>query len=404
MDLNSLETEPQAVILLGETRITLLGTAHVSRQSADKVRELLSSGNYDAVAIELCNSRYQAITNPDNLAKMDLFQVLREGKTSMVMANLALSAYQQKMANELGIEPGAEMKAAIEVADQQSIPVSMIDREIGITLKRIYRNIPWWRKLTLVSALLASSLSNEKVSEDDIEQLKQGDILESALSGLKENERSLFKPLIGERDQYMALRLRSELADSNIKNMLVVIGAGHLKGMQTLLEKIPAPTQQNIQKTLDELNAIPAASRWPKLIPWLIVAAIVAGFAIGFQKSPQMGLGMVIDWVLINGGLSALGAALAWAHPLTIITAFLAAPLTSLNPMIGAGMVTAAMEVFLRKPKVGDFAQLKNDVTNLSGWWKNRVARILLVFFLSSMGSAIGTYVAGFSIFQRLAG
>ena len=404
MDLNSLETEPQAVILLGETRITLLGTAHVSRQSADKVRELLSSGNYDAVAIELCNSRYQAITNPDNLAQMDLFQVLREGKTSMVMANLALSAYQQKMANELGIEPGAEMKAAIEVADQQSIPVSMIDREIGTTLKRIYRNIPWWRKLTLVSALLASSLSNEKVSEDDIEQLKQGDILESALSGLKENERSLFKPLIGERDQYMALRLRSELADSNIKNMLVVIGAGHLKGMQTLLEKTPAPTQQNIQQTLDELNAIPAASRWPKLIPWVIVAAIVTGFAIGFQKSPQMGLGMVIDWVLINGGLSALGAALAWAHPLTIITAFLAAPLTSLNPMIGAGMVTAAMEVFLRKPKVGDFAQLKNDVTKLSGWWKNRVARILLVFFLSSMGSAIGTYVAGFSIFQRLAG
>ncbi|MEE9424874.1 MAG: TraB/GumN family protein [Methylococcales bacterium] len=402
--MNSLETEPQAVILLGETRITLLGTAHVSRQSADKVRELLSSGNYDAVAIELCNSRYQAITNPDNLAQMDLFQVLREGKTSMVMANLALSAYQQKMANELGIEPGAEMKAAIEVADQQSIPVSMIDREIGTTLKRIYRNIPWWRKLTLVSALLASSLSNEKVSEDDIEQLKQGDILESALSGLKENERSLFKPLIGERDQYMALRLRSELADSNIKNMLVVIGAGHLKGMQTLLEKTPAPTQQTIQQTLDELNAIPAASRWPKLIPWVIVAAIVTGFAIGFQKSPQMGLGMVIDWVLINGGLSALGAALAWAHPLTIITAFLAAPLTSLNPMIGAGMVTAAMEVFLRKPKVGDFAQLKNDVTKLSGWWKNRVARILLVFFLSSMGSAIGTYVAGFSIFQRLAG
>lgn len=402
--MNSLATEPQAVILLGETRITLLGTAHVSRQSADKVRELLSTGDYDAVAVELCNSRYQAITNPDNLAKMDLFQVLREGKTSMVMANLALSAYQQKMANELGIEPGAEMKAAIEVADQQSIPVSMIDREIGTTLKRIYRNIPWWRKLTLVSALLASSLSNEKVSEDDIEQLKQGDILESALSGLKENERSLFKPLIGERDQYMALRLRAELADSNIKNMLVVIGAGHLKGMQALLEKTPPPTQQNIQQDLDELNTIPVASRWPKLIPWLIVVAIVTGFAIGFQKSPQMGLGMVIDWVLINGGLSALGAALAWAHPLTIITAFLAAPLTSLNPMIGAGMVTAAMEVFLRKPKVGDFAQLKNDVTRLSGWWKNRVARILLVFFLSSMGSAIGTYVAGFSIFHRLAG
>ncbi len=398
------EIEPQAVILLGETRITLLGTAHVSRQSADKVRELLSSGNYDAVAIELCNSRYQAMSDPDKLAKMDLFQVLREGKTSMVMANLALSAYQQKMANELGIEPGAEMKVAIEVADFQSIPISLIDREIGITLKRIYRNIPWWRRLTLVSALLATSLSNQKVSEEDIEQLKQDDILESALSGLKENDRSLFEPLIGERDQYMVSRLRSELANSTIENMLVVIGAGHLKGMLALLEKTPAPSEHDNQQTLNALNTIPSASRWPKLIPWLIVCAIIAGFAIGFQKSPQMGIDMVIDWVLINGGLSALGAALAWAHPITIITAFLAAPLTSLNPMIGAGMVTAAMEVFLRKPKVGDFSQLKTDVTQWRGWWKNRVARILLVFFLSSLGSAIGTYVAGFSIFHRLTG
>lgn len=398
------EIEPQAVILLGETRITLLGTAHVSRQSAEKVRELLSSGNYDAVAIELCNSRYQAMSDPDKLAKMDLFQVLREGKTSMVMANLALSAYQQKMANELGIEPGAEMKVAIEVADLQSIPISLIDREIGITLKRIYRNIPWWRRLTLVSALLATSLSNQKVSEEDIEQLKQDDILESALSGLKENDRSLFEPLIGERDQYMVSRLRTELVNSDIKNMLVVIGAGHLKGMQALLEKTPAPSEHDNQQTLSALNTVPSASRWPKLIPWLIVCAIVAGFAIGFQKSPQMGIDMVVDWVLINGGLSALGAALAWAHPITIITAFLAAPLTSLNPMIGAGMVTAAMEVFLRKPKVGDFSQLKTDVTQWRGWWKNRVARILLVFFLSSLGSAIGTYVAGFSIFHRLAG
>jgi pheromone shutdown-related protein TraB len=402
--LSNQEIEPQAVILLGETRITLLGTAHVSRQSADKVRELLSSGNYDAVAIELCNSRYQAMSDPDKLAKMDLFQVLREGKTSMVMANLALSAYQQKMANELGIEPGAEMKVAIEVADFQSIPISLIDREIGITLKRIYRNIPWWRRLTLVSALLATSLSNQKVSEEDIEQLKQDDILESALSGLKENDRSLFEPLIGERDQYMVSRLRSELANSTIENMLVVIGAGHLKGMLALLEKTPAPSEHDNQQTLNALNTIPSASRWPKLIPWLIVCAIIAGFAIGFQKSPQMGIDMVVDWVLINGGLSALGAALAWAHPITIITAFLAAPLTSLNPMIGAGMVTAAMEVFLRKPKVGDFAQLKTDVTQWRGWWKNRVARILLVFFLSSLGSAIGTYVAGFSIFHRLAG
>ena len=401
--MNNTSIEPQAEILLGETRITLLGTAHVSRQSAETVRTLLSSGEFDAVAVELCNSRYQVLNNPDNLAKMNLFQVLREGKTSMVMANLALSAYQQKMANELGIEPGAEMKVAIEIADQKSIPISFIDREIGITLKRIYRNIPWWKRLALMSGLLATALSDEKVSEDDIEQLKQGDMLESALSSLKEKDRSLFKPLIGERDQFMVARLRSELEDSTIKNMLVVIGAGHLAGMKALLEEQPEPSPESVQTTQDTLNAIPPASRWPKLIPWVIVAAIVTGFLIGFQKSPEMGWQMVVDWILINGGLSALGAALAWAHPVTILTAFVAAPITSLNPMIGAGMATGAMEVFLRKPRVGDFAQLKTDVSSLGGWWKNRVARILLIFFLSSLGSAIGTYVAGFTIFQRLA-
>ena len=402
--MNDVITEPKVDILVGETLVSLLGTAHVSRQSADTVRELLSNDTYDAVAVELCNSRHVMLTNPDNLANMNLFQVLREGKATMVMANLALSAYQQKMANELGIEPGAEMKTAIEVAGQRSIPVFLIDREIGTTLKRVYRNIPWWKRLAMLSALFASTLSHEKVSEDDIEQLKQGDILESALSGLKENDRSMFKPLIDERDQFMVARLRSELSHAKLDKILVVIGAGHLKGMQTLLEKSPAPTLEDVKQTLDKLNTIPAASRWPKLIPWLIVCAIIAGFVIGFQRSPQMGWQLVLDWILINGGLSALGAALAKAHPLTIVTAFLAAPLTSLNPMIGAGMVAGAMEVFMRKPRVGDFSSLKKDVTKLSGWWKNRVARILLVFFLSSLGSAIGTYVAGYSIFQRLTG
>ncbi|MCH9696774.1 MAG: TraB/GumN family protein [Gammaproteobacteria bacterium] len=391
-------------MMLGNTLVTLLGTAHVSRQSAETVKSLLLSDQFDAVAVELCESRHKIMSDPDSLANMNLFQVIREGKASMVMANLALSAYQQKMANELGIEPGAEMKTAIETAEQKSMPVILVDRDIGTTLKRVYRNIPWWRRLTLVAGILAASLSDQSVSEEDVEKLKQGDMLESALSGLTDNDRVLFNPLIHERDQFMVGKIREALQDSSINRLLVVIGAGHLNGMNKLLQETPAPSVQNNQNRLEQLNTIPPASHWPKLIPWLIVCAILSGFYFGFQKSPDMGWQMVIDWVLINGGLSALGALVALAHPVTVITAFLAAPLTSLNPMIGAGMVTGLTELLVRKPRVGDFAHLKNDVSKLGGWWKNRVARIFLVFFLSSLGSAVGTYVAGFSIFHRLTG
>ncbi len=398
------EKQPLTVIQLQDCEVTLLGTAHVSRQSTETVERMLRCGNYDAVAVELCESRYRMIQNPDELEKMDLFRVIREGKTSMVIANLALGAYQQKMADELGIEPGAEMRVAITVADDIDIPVVLVDREIGITLKRIYRNIPWWRRFTLAAGLLGTALSNEKVSEEDIEKLKEGDILESALGSLKNNDKSLFKPLINERDQFMSAKIQQVVTGNDYKHLLVVIGAGHLSGMQKILEGNPQPVVQETVDTLARLETLPAENRWFKFIPWLIVFLILGGFATGFQKSPEMGWQMVVDWVLINGSLSALGALIALAHPLTVITAFLAAPLTSLNPTIGAGMVTGAMEAWLRKPTVQDFQYLKTDVTHLKGWWNNRVARVLLVFLLSSLGSGFGTYLAGFMIFQRLAG
>lgn len=400
--MNKVEKEPLVTLQLGDKQVTLLGTAHVSRASQEIVEHLLSENTYDAVAVELCSSRHKVITNPQQLANMDLFQVLREGKTAMVMANLALGAYQQRMADELGIEPGAEMRVAVQIANEKSLPIYLIDREIGITLKRIYHNVPWWRRLTLFAGLLASVISHESVSEEDIEKLKQGDILESALGNLAAHNRSLFSPLIDERDQYMVGQLRAQLAESSAKKILVVIGAGHLTGMQALLAQHPAPSDTDNQATLKQLAAIPKGSRWFKAIPWLIVGLIMTGFFAGFRHSPQMGWEMIYEWVLINGGLSALGALVAWGHPLTILTAFLAAPLTSLNPMIGAGMVTALTETWLRKPNVGDFSRLKTDVTHIKGWWHNQVARILLVFFFSSLGSAIGTYIAGFAIFQKL--
>jgi pheromone shutdown-related protein TraB len=394
------DQEPLREIHIGESRVTLLGTAHVSRSSAEMVKTLLESGEYDAVAVELCPSRYNALINPDDLAKMDLLKVVRERRVTMVMASLALGAYQQRLAEQFGIEPGAEQREAIRIAQASHRPLLLIDREISITLKRVAGNLAWWKRFGLFAGLIGAIVSKEEVSEAEIEHLKEGDILETTFAEFAEDRQDLYLPLIDERDRYMSARLLQEIEQQGCENLLAVVGAGHLKGIARYLETPPGMANEVIA----QLDQQPRPSRWPKLIPWLIVVLVLSGFFIGFQRNTDLGWDLVLDWVLINGGLSALGALLAAAHPLTVLTAFLAAPLTSLNPAVGAGMVTAAAEIFLRKPTVADFGRLRNDTTSLRGWWQNRVSRTLLVFFLSTLGSAVGTYVAGFRIFSRLAG
>ena len=382
--------------------LMLLGTAHVSRSSAEKVRELLESddGDFDAVAVELCPSRYNAMMQPDSLSRMDLFAVIREKRVYMVAASLALSAYQQRLADQFGIEPGAEQRMAIRLAEARGLPVLLIDREVGVTLRRAAQNLGWWKRLNLFSGLLAGMLSREQVTEDEIERLKQGDVLETTFAEFAEDRRDLYLPLIEERDRYMAARLVQELREHGYRNLLAVVGAGHLKGLSEQLSQPPADPQQ----ALAELDDVPPRARAWRYLPWAIVAVILGLFAYGFTRSPELGWNLVLDWVLINGGLSALGTVIAGAHPLTVLGAFCAAPLTSLNPTIGAGMVAGAIELSLRRPSVGDFSSLREDVTSVRGWWRNRVSRVLLVFIFSTIGSAAGTYVAGFRIVGRLVG
>jgi len=399
-----LPPQPISTIQWGESQITLLGTAHISAASEAKVRELISSGDYDAVAIELCPSRHSALMDPDSLARMDLFEVIRKGQASMVAASLALGAFQQRMADQIGIEPGAELKAAAELATAADRPLLLIDREIGTTLKRLVASIPWWRRMNLFMGLLLSLVSKEEVSEAEIERLKEGDVLETAFAQFAEEESALFVPLIAERDRYMALRLQEELTQTPRKHLLAVVGAGHLAGITRELERSPPPPLERCRAELVELETLPPRRRWFRLLPWLITAAVIAGFAIGFSRQTELGWLLVRDWVVINGTLTAIGALLARAHPITIVTGFLASPLTSLNPTIGAGMVTAAVESYLRKPEVGDFSRLRQASSTLRGWWSNRVTRTLLVFIFSTIGSAAGTYIAGFRILDKLVG
>ncbi len=398
--------EPVKIVTLGDSTVTLLGTAHVSRQSADMVKEMIASGDYDAVAIELCDSRHKALVDPDSLAKQDLLKVIRSGKAPMVMASLALGAFQQRLADQFGIEPGAEMRVATHEAKERDIPLHLIDREIGTTLKRVYRSVPWWKRMGIFSGLLASVLSRDDIQEHDIERLKQGDMLESTFEEFSASSGELYRPLIDERDRFMSYRIYESVLKDRPKNLLAVVGAGHLRGINEYLKALAEelPNAGKITGLIENLNEVPQGGKFWKVFPWAIVALILVGFGIGFARSPELGWNMVADWVLINGGLSALGALIAMAHPLTILGAFLAAPLTSLNPTVGAGMVTASIELMFRRPTVEDFGRLRQDTAHWKGWWQNRVSRVLLVFFLSTLGSAVGTYVAGFRIFGQLTG
>ena len=405
-ELSLLEQQPSKIVERDGVRYTILGTAHVSKASADAVEQLIKSGEFDAVAIELDKNRFASLNDPESFAKLDLFQVIRSGRAGIVGAQLALGAFQQRVAEQFDIEAGKEMRVAIAEARSANLPLLLIDRDIGVTMRRVYRNVPWWQRLTLFSGLIASVFSNEEISEEDIEKLKEGDMLESTFQEFAEGSENIYTPLIAERDIYMAARLREEAAQRGPKDqeaeqqILVVIGAGHLKGLAQHLRD----SQENATEVRQRLEQIPPPSIWPKLIPWIIVGIIILGFVIGFARSPELGLSLIRTWILSNGVLAGLGAIVALAHPLTILAAFVAAPITSLNPLIGAGVVAAGVELWFRKPQVGDFENLRKDVTTARGWWHNRVAKTILVFFLTSLGSALGTYLGGARIFGRLFG
>lgn len=391
-------------IALGETEITLLGTAHVSHESVADVEHEILEGNHDVIAVELCPSRHRSLTDPASLEQLDLFEVVRSGKAGMVMASLALGAYQQRLADQFDIKPGAELEAAAIGARRSGKPLWLVDRDIGVTLKRVYRAIAWWQRPTIMTGLFLGLFSNQKVEPDEIERLKQGDMLEATFREFAAQSPALHEPLIAERDRYMAARLLEEIqrAPTPPQRVLVVMGAGHLAGVEKSLHMQAQALAEQVIETRQQLEQTPPPARWPKYAPWVVVAVILTGFVIGFSRGVDIGLQMVLDWVLINGALCALGTTLARAHPVTIVGSFFAAPLTSLNPTIGAGLVAALIELAMRRPQVSDFRGLREAVKEWRGWWKNRVSRTLLVFLFAAIGSTAGTYIAGFRIFEAV--
>jgi pheromone shutdown-related protein TraB len=397
----ALQGQPIERVQRDGVEYVVLGTAHVSRSSMEAVDALLASEHFDAVAVELCDSRAQSMRDPEAFRQLDLFKVIRQGKAGMVAASLVLSTFQKRLADQSGIQPGAEMKAAMDGAEQRGLPLWLIDREVGTTLKRAWRSVGFWQRFGLLGGLLASVFDREDIEQGEIEKLKQGDLLESAFSEFASGSKPLYDSLIGERDAFMAARLREEAARPTMvenRRVLVVIGAGHLKGLCALLRE----QQGDPASKVAELAILPPKARWPKWLAAALVLLVFAAIAWAFHQNTALGTQALRDWVLFTGGFAALGAVAAGAHPLSILAAFIAAPIKPFRPGIPAGGISAMAEAWVRRPRVADFDTLRDDIVHWSGWWKNRVARTLLNFFLVSVGTIIGEYSAGIHIFKSL--
>jgi pheromone shutdown-related protein TraB len=393
-----IDKQPLKRVVRDGVEYTLLGTAHVSRASVAAVQHLIETEQFDAIAIELCDTRFRALRDREAWRNLDLWQVIRDGKAGMVAANLALSAYQRRLAEQFGIEPGAEMKTAADLADQHGTPIWIIDREISVTLKRAYRSVKFMDRMAIISGLIASLFERGNVSEEEIEKLKEGDILQSAFSEFAAQSEPLYRSLISERDTFMAARLREEASTKPVKRVLAVLGAGHLAGIERELSE----QQTDPPALLSDLKTLPPPSNWPKWVALGILAVIVAAIVYSFTRGAQFGAVALRDWILFTGCFAALGAALGGGHILSIITAFVIAPLKPFRPIVPSGAFSAGVEMWLRRPRVADFEALRDDVLDWRGWWRNRVSRTLLVFMLTNIGMMIGEYMAGIRILHRL--
>jgi len=399
--LSELQGQPIERVQRDGVEYVVLGTAHVSKVSVDAVDALLANEPFDAVAIELCDSRAQSMRDPEAFKQMDLFKVIRQGKAGMVAASLVLSTFQKRLADQSGIQPGAEMKAAMDGADRRGLPLWLVDREVGTTLKRAWHSVGFWQRFGLLGGLLASVFEREAIDQQEIEKLKQGDLLESAFSEFASESKPLYQSLIGERDAFMAARLRQEAtrsATTEARRVLVVIGAGHLKGLTGLLRE----QQDDPATVVATLASTPPKARWPKWVAVILVLAVFAAIAYAFHRNTALGAQALRDWVLYTAGFSALGALIAGGHPLSILAAAIAGPIKPFRPGIPSGGISAMAEAWVRRPRVVDFDTLRDDIGHWSGWWKNRVARTLLNFFLVSLGTIIGEYTAGIHIFKSL--
>ena len=375
-------TDPITRLSYEDKEIVLVGTAHVSRESVQLVKKVIDAETPDTVCVELCPSRYQSIRQKDRWREMDIIKVIKEKKTFLLLSNLLLASFQKRIAKKFNINPGQEMLQAIDTAEALGADIHLADRDIRVTLSRTWRLMGIWNKIKLLFSMIMSVGEIEDITEEDIEKMKQADVLESLLSEVGKSMPILRSILIDERDQYLSQKIKTAPG----KKIVAVVGAGHVPGIKK---------HWTDDIDTEELEKLPPKRKATGIIKWLIPLGILGLLIYGFYRGgSSAGTHMITWWIVANGLLAGLGAAIALAHPLTILSSVLAAPLTSLNPMIAAGWVSGLVEAFSRKPKVKDLESLSEDILSARGFWRNKVTRILLVVVFTNLGSSIGTFVA----------
>jgi len=377
-------------IALDGKDIYLVGTAHVSKQSVEDVKTAIGTLKPDSVCIELCQSRYEAMVDKDLWKKLDIFKIIRKRKSVLFLAQLIMGAFYRKLGEKLGVQPGAEMLEAAKQAEKIGAELVLADREIDITLKRVWGYLGFWNKLKMMTHMMAWVLfKEEEIDAEMVEKIKAKDQLEAIMAEFTEKLPEVRHRLIDERDIFMSQKIKA----AGGKKIVAVVGAGHVDGITDHIKG---------EYNLEELTQMPPKSVWPAVFKWGIPAAIIALLVYGFFKDASgRPMENIYIWVGVNGVLSALGAAVALAHPLTVVSALLAAPLTSLNPMVGAGWVAGLVQAWIARPTIADFEDLPNATSTVKGFWTNPVTKILLVVCLANLGSVLGTYIAGTWIASR---
>lgn len=381
----------------------LLGTAHISHESIVQVTTSIRDEAPDCVAIELDEQRYASMKNPEAWKNLDIVKVLKGGQGFVLMANLVLASFQKRMGADVGVKPGEDMKAAITVAEEMNVPAVMVDRPIQMTLKRAWAKNSLWGKCKLLAVLLSSAFEKSEISAEEIERLKNESEMDSMMNEIAEYLPAVKEVLIDERDRYLASRIwDAKVNGEAAKKIVAVLGAGHLPGVVRHLEALAAGT---VSSDTTEISQLPPSGIGGKVaglvFPVLIVGLIVAGF---FTGGARASLDMLVQWVLWNGSLAALGALLAGGHILSVLAGFVGAPLATLNPVVAVGLFTGLVQAWVNKPKVEDMERLSDDATSIKGIYKNRILRVLLVFFLSSIGGVIGNFIAVPSLVATIAG
>ena len=377
-------------VTLGDRSIYVVGTAHVSQSSADLAEKIIREVEPESVAVELCDSRYQSLKDPDRWKNTDIVTVIKGGKAYVLMAQLMLAGFQKKLGNQLQIKPGAEMMRALSVAEEIGADPVLADRDIGTTLKRTWSTMGFWSICKVIASMVAGLFTTQQIDEEEVERLKSSDALEELMLEFSENFPKVQKVLIEERDRYLAEKIQH----SPGKSVVAVVGAGHVPGILKHLGT-------NIDTK--DLCTIPPKKKIGRIIAWSIPFIVLAMIAYGFVSSgAATSISMIESWFWINGALGAIGATIALAHPLTVLSAFLASPFTSLNPLIAGGWVAGIVEAIIRKPTVSDLENIADDIGSVRGLWTNRLSRVLLVIALTNLFGSIGTFIGAGTIASQL--